>query len=429
MRVLGSTRLAKAGATLAGGAAVGQILLFLTSLAAVRLFTPENMGVFSTLSAISACVVTLATGRYELAIPIPKSDTEGLALARLAISLSAVFSALLALLLLVQQDQSWPSWLKPLVQNFWALPILVMGLALFQIGNQLAVRTESYGAIARRAILFPAVTGILQIAAGILDMGAQGLVLSVVLGQVTAFFALWIPSVATMEPKTVEAHPQTTRALASKHKRFPLFLSISGSLNALSVQMPLLIVAGAYGLHAAGQLGVTMKIVALPIALIGQSIGFVYTGEIARMQRERRGSVRRVFDGATLRLGALGVFMWMALVTLSPTLFPLVLGEQWRQAGEFARILSFGLLAQLVSAPLSQTLTIAGRQFAQFALDLTRALLVGAAGLIAKLGDSTVASAVLAMSAAMFVGYLLVWALNRSAASQIDSLSITTLGT
>lgn len=420
MRRLGPARLARAGLLMAGGTAIGQMLLFLTSLVTVRLFTPEEMGIFATLSAVAACVVSFATGRYELAIPIPKSDREGLAIARIAMLLSGIFSTVFALILLAFGGYDRSGWLGSMINMFWAVPALTLSVALFQVGNQLAVRTENYGSISRRAILFPLVAGILQIVTGLAGLGSSGLILSVVLGQLTAFFALWIPVRKSIGAGAHEGLAQSARELAWKNRRFPLYLSASGGLNALSIQLPLLVVAGVYGLHAGGQYGVTMKIVALPVALVGQSVGYVFTGEIAKRQRERSGSVLRVFNAATLRLGVIGLVVLFAMLLLSRSLFPLILGDQWSEAGEFARLMSFGVFAQLVAAPLSQTLTIAGRQFTQFGLDLTRVALVGIVGVSATVMNYSASETVFGMSIAILLGYGLLWRANKAAAVEID---------
>ena len=61
-----------------------------------------------------------------------------------------------------------------------------------------------------------------------------------------------------------------------RYRRFPIFLTPAGLLNASGVYVPLLLVASFYGATAAGYLGFSQRILSLPVTLLGQSIAQVY---------------------------------------------------------------------------------------------------------------------------------------------------------
>jgi O-antigen/teichoic acid export membrane protein len=416
-----STRpqLLRAGLLVGGGTAAGQAVLFLTSLVVVRLFSPEEMGLFTTLSSISACLVALFTGRFELAIPLPRGNRDSVNLARLAIGASSISATLLCLALMITPT-IFPE-LRPghMSVIFWALPSLIMGVALFQVGSQVAVRTENYKAISRRAMIFPAVTGTLQIGAGLLQLGTAGLVLSVCLGQLTLFLSLWIPASKSLNDS--EGTPVLDAwQLAKRYKRFPLVLGPAGVLNALATQLPQILVAILYGLAAAGQLGVAMRIVALPVVLIGQSLSYVYNGEIAKRVRNSDPGILHAFDKLSLSLAGISAAVAAALYTLSPLAFPMILGTTWTDAGKFASILALGVAMQLLVAPLSQTLTISGWLGAQLTLDILRSATIAGCFAAAYLTEAPVESYLLYVTMGMTITYAALWVVNRKAAKALD---------
>lgn len=410
-----------ASLSLASGTLVGQAALFLTSLVTVRLFTPEEMGSFATLSAVAACLVALSTGRYEMAVPLPSSNADSITLARMSIVLASLFGMVLALVLLAARANGVQGWFADVLAYVWAVPLLTVGLALFQVGSHLAIRSEDYSAIAWRSVLYPLVTGALQIGAGLLSTGSAGLVLSLVAGQTTAFLAMWIPAKKALQLDTGEHTPWSE--LARKYARFPTFLSFSGVLNALSFQLPLILVSYVFGLQAAGQFGIAMKIVSLPVTLVGQSVGYVYTGRASKQHRTKSGGIWRLYKISSLKLAILALIAGLGIYAWAPSVFPILLGDTWAQAGVFAQLMSLAVVGQIVAAPLSQTLTIAHMHYWQLAVDAMRVVALVLAGVAATAMGWTAETSVFLMSVVIFLSYGVLWAVNCYAAKRIDLLT------
>ena len=79
--------------TLMTGTAFAQALPIAVSPILTRLYTPAEFGVFAMYMAIASILGVLVTGRYELAILIPKQDRDAIHIAALSAALS-VFIAL-----------------------------------------------------------------------------------------------------------------------------------------------------------------------------------------------------------------------------------------------------------------------------------------------------------------------------------------------
>jgi O-antigen/teichoic acid export membrane protein len=78
--------------TLMTGTTLAQAIPIAVSPILTRLFSPAEFGVFAVYLAIVSVLAILATGRYELAIMVPKKDRDAAALAVAAFMLSLFVS-------------------------------------------------------------------------------------------------------------------------------------------------------------------------------------------------------------------------------------------------------------------------------------------------------------------------------------------------
>lgn len=162
-----------------------------------------------------------------------------------------------------------------------------------------------------------------------------------------------------------------------------------------------------------------MKILAVPVALIGQSVGFVYAGQIAKSRRAGEKDVRLLFDRMSLLLGGVAVVFVLLSFFLAEPVFSWLLGEEWRMSGQFAAIFTLAPAMQLVASPLSQTLVVSERTFQQLTIDGIRAGSLAMAFILLFLLQIEVFTSVFVISVVSMTGYLLLWIINRRAARDI----------
>lgn len=404
------------------GTAGGQLIAFLGSLVTVRLFAPEEFGIFTTMSAVVACLTPLLSGRFDMAVPLPKSDRDGLALATTAALVAFVISAIMSVGMVMygafssDMDGVSPWW--------WGLPSMAVALTIYQGANQLAVRFGAFRSLALRGLMYPSLMTAVQVVAGLTGAGPEGLVIGLLMGQVVTGLSIWIPlrrrKLSDEEPDA-EGGLQRQRRLTGEYRSFPAFLGPSGAMNALGTQLPQIGVTFLFGLSDGGQFGVMMRILAVPVALIGQSLGYVYTSEIARDRRQAEGKVFSTFRSVSLRLALVAALLFLVLITAGPPFLTFVLGEQWSVAGELARYYAIGVAAQLVVAPVSQTLILAGKAKTQLAIDTVRVALIAMVFLAAQVFSWTLFVVVLVVAVVVALSYGFAMIFYRRAASRLDT--------
>lgn len=74
--------------TLMTGTTIAQAIPIAISPILTRIYTPEDFGVFALYMAIASIVAVVATGRYEMAIMLPKKDSDAINIVALSILIS-----------------------------------------------------------------------------------------------------------------------------------------------------------------------------------------------------------------------------------------------------------------------------------------------------------------------------------------------------
>jgi len=159
----------------------------------------------------------------------------------------------------------------------------------------------------------------------------------------------------------------------------------------------------------------TQRVLALPVTLVGTAVAQVYLSELAKAVRSHSARGRALFRKASIGLSAIGAIIAVVLIVLGPWLFALVFGNEWETSGQYARALALGLGAQLVAAPLSQTMIAMERQRLQLAWDVTRVLSTFAVvGLVVHF-DGSALSAVWAVGILSASMYAISWTMSLAA--------------
>jgi O-antigen/teichoic acid export membrane protein len=395
------------------GTAGGQIVALIGMPILARLYTPSDFGFLAVVTSITTIVGTVAALRFELAIPIAKSEHEAFSLATLGLlsSLSTLLVGSLSILI-------WGNWLSEALLGgrsaiwLWCIPTIAAAIGIFTVLNQLAIRGRRFGEIGRRSFVQAAAVVIIQSSTGAAGLRPGGLILGLGLGQ--AVGAATLARGARLHAS--EARPSrgyaSLRRVARSYRRFPLLLAPAGLINIIGLQAPILVFAQFYGPDVAGWLGLTQRVIALPIALIGTAVAQVFLAELSHKYRSNPADCHKMFIRASRKLALFGGIAALGLAFGGPWMFTLAFGREWSPSGVYAQALALSLAAQFVAAPLSQTLIVFGKVAAQLYWDASRlVLVVGLVSLAARLEASPIC-AVWVMGAASAAAYIASWCLS-----------------
>ena len=345
--------------TLAGGTVLAQAIAVAASPVLTRLFAPGVFGEFAVYLSFVTIGAVAISGRYELAILLPREDEEARDLLVAALGLAVVLSvASLAVLAVAGGSIARLMRVPAMARWAYAVPLGMLLTASYQSLSYWINRKARYRELVTSRVMQSATMFGAQGGGGAVHAGTASLVGGHLAGQVVAIAAAMRDAVRQDGALLRQASWEGVRRVALLHRRFPLFIAPGHLANATSSQMPTILLGSLFGAATAGLYALAERVLVLPSALIGNSIGEVYRQEAAEIY-QREGNCRALFLKTARRLAMIGFGPCAVVFVAGPWLFAFVFGEEWRAAGELARILAAMVFFQIVSSPLSQTVLLA----------------------------------------------------------------------
>lgn len=359
----------------------GSVAAKLIGLAAIpvitRIYSPEQMGLLSAFVAVVAILSPLATLRYVMALPVPKTQNAAINLLLLNLLILGFTTALMALMAWIWGDRILSAISFSQLSPF--LPFIVLGFfftGLYEVANLWGTRARSYRLLAISQTWQALVGNFVKIASGLISAQALGLVLGQLVQQIFGIFPLMKICYSDIRGSTGSINFPRMRKLAGCFSDMPGYRLPSHILLMLAMQGPLLLTAKIYGMANAGQLGLALTALALPLALIGGAAGNAYFAEISALGRRQSQKILGITTDLTKKLLYLSLPPALMLLLLGPWMFSVVFGENWQMAGEYARVLSVYLVFQFISSPLGNVLTLYRRQDLLLKMNLSRIFMI-----------------------------------------------------
>lgn len=338
--------------TLSGATAISQLVTVAALPVLTRLYDPHAFGVAGAYAGMIGLVVVVATFRYELAIPLPRSDRGGLHVA--AISLFALlFIAIVAGLAAPFVFSQWVGEETGLSSSAFAALVVVGTLTAgaYAIANYWAVRKSRFGVIARTRIQQGVAGAGTQLALGFAGFGALGLILGQIIGQCAGLVRLAANMAADNRRTGARIHRHGLAWAASRYRRFPLYDSWAGLLNVAGAQAPVLLFAALFSPVLAGYYALSVRLLSAPLSLVGKAVSQVLLPRI--VEAGRRG------EAAQLVLRLINILAWLSFVPFTivaltaQDLVPKVFGSEWAPAAMVVSWTAIWAAFQFVTSPLS----------------------------------------------------------------------------
>jgi O-antigen/teichoic acid export membrane protein len=371
-------------AVLVSGTAVAQAVPILASPLLARLYSPADFGVFSLYLAVAGMVAAAAMGTYDQAVVLPRERDDAVNVAALAGGLAvAVAAATLVfaggwnLLHRGGPGAEFARWL-------YLAPASVLFVALWQLLTYWHNRHGRFREVAGNRVTQAAAGSGVQLALGAAGLGAGGLIVGAVAGQAAALAGLALLLLRRDRGVLAGASRAGALAQARRYRDFPRYNLVQVLLDGVRDSGLIMLLSYLFGAAVVGYFGFAVRLLRVPMQLVGSSLAQVYYQHAAATHQEGA-PLWPVLRVLLRRLVSLALPALLAVLLLAPPAFAFVFGEEWRRAGEFARLLAPWLLMNLVSSPVSQLPLILNRQRAFMYIGLGYNLLIPAALLGARL--------------------------------------------
>jgi len=363
MKLFKSSSFLKSVITLSAGTTIAQAIPALISPILTRIYSPEDFGVLAIFISFTAVFSVLATGKYELAIVLPKKNEQARKLVRLSLVLTAYFSLTLVFIFFLGHDYIL-SFINDKKISFWLylIPLSVFLTAAFEVYRYYSIRHSSYKAISQSTILKSGTSSVFQIGVGVISTGPLGLLLGNILSLFTGNLSLKNIYSKNSSQKEKETYKiKDLKDMAIRYKNFPKFTLPSSFLNSASLQLPVFFFTTFFSSTIVGFYALTQRVLNVPMTVIGNSIGQVFFQKASDYKNNPR--ILKVLTWSLYKdLLKIGIIPLAIIIFFGKEIFSFVFSAQWEVAGSYAQILSVWIFFVFISSPISNLLFVQERQ-------------------------------------------------------------------
>lgn len=343
---------ARAVLKLTAGSATAQVIGIAAAPILTRIYTPAEFGALSVFLAITTFVSIAATGSYEQAIMLPREDREATELAVFAIALSVItttvtlFGVLFAVpALSVDGEQNSYGWL-------YFLPPMVLMTSIGSVLLAFSTRLKMFNLVATTSMIRAICQTAAQLSLGALQPSSASLVASSTIGVTVANMRLY----AALHSKIRSVGLRKARVLQSarNYSRFPRNTLPAVLLNSTSLTALPLFIGAFFGAAVLGVWSLAMRMLTIPLTFVGQSVTQVYYRRAVEVHHAGMDSFA-LYSGTVKKLALISIAPFTLLAIVAPSVFEIVFGPEWSEAGIYARIMIPWLWVRFLTTPVAQT--------------------------------------------------------------------------
>jgi lipopolysaccharide exporter len=346
---------------------LAQIFNFLFSPIISRLYTPESIGQYTVISAYTAIIVPICFFRYELTIPVIKDNLFASKLIFTLLKFGILIGSLLTCILFFLINTGPLSW---------ALFITVFFGVIISCMTLWCSRCEAYSAINYNRLGTVILNGTtIILLASVFPNNPINLLLGFVISNLLGLCVMiYVTHKSGKLPICSQNRNFNLKEFINEYSDFPKYNLPMTVVDQFSSNLPLILVFNYFGDMASGQLAMCNNILRTPISILGTSIAQVFFMN-AQKNLEYPFKLRRLFFQNVLVLGLVSIILIITISLFGPWLFSSVMGSNWKESGEMAKIMVWATGAILVCSPTSILPSLLKLQKTQFLITLCFSIL------------------------------------------------------
>lgn len=345
----------KSIAVLASGSIIAQLITIIFTPIISRIYSPEILGVYTYTISVASIFMCVINGRYDISIVTEKDENNVLPLVKLSLIIGFCITILGTIGILIY-------FIISDIEAYIVIYIFLMLLS-FAIINVLTAynnRRKEYKTISSVYIVRTAAQNLGGALLGLVTTASHCLLIPYVIGQALGIRRQGRPLKGKWN-SILNVDDSKIKLVAKSHKNQPLFSVPALLINSLSYSLITIFVEDLYGMYYVGQYSVSVRLLGLPLALIGGNVSKVFT-ERAAKEYNQYGCYTRALTSTAIFLICIAVPMVAILIMYSQPLCTLFLGDQWSIAGNYIAILAPMFGVRLITSALSPALIIAEKQ-------------------------------------------------------------------
>lgn len=344
----------------ASGTVAGQVIVFAFSPLITRIYSPEIFGLQGIFLALVSIFSPLIAMRYPMAIVVADNEEDVARLSQLSFLIAFGLSGILGFLILTAQAQVLSLLgAEALGHLIWFLPVALLCVALKDVADYRAARFDAFRLIGIVTVIQAFLSNLARVLGGLITPVA-----GILIGVTSAAPALQSALLHFgLRNRAIPSPPVSASAMVSllkKHKDFALYRMPTDTLNAASQSVPVVLLAALFSPAVAGLYTLTRIVFNLPLNVISASIGNVLYARFAEQARNGEPILPLLVRSTAALLAITPMiigFAWFA-----PAVFAFVFGEEWREAGNYARWVSLWIGVGIATVPAVRCIPVIDKQ-------------------------------------------------------------------
>ena len=338
----------------ASGTTVAQLIpIFFTPITA-RIFTPHHYGILGMYMSITTLAGTLATLNYANAIVVPKEDDEARKLVKISLgNCHVLFGIYLIAVLGFQLLAAIYGFGNAVGAWIFVAPFSVLMTGYMTTFTAYANRKKEYKLLSGNRVMAGLIQLPVSLGLGILLKTETGLILGYISGQFVNGIILGLKVIRRTGLGAADLTGfDGTKEIYRKYSSFPRYNLFADFINMFTNQVPVLFLNSFAGPAIVGWFNMSNRLLSLPITFIASAIGEVFK-QRASEDIARSGNCSPIFKKTFKSLLLVSILPFITLLLFGPDIFAFFLGENWREAGHFSRLMAPVFLLRFVNSPMS----------------------------------------------------------------------------
>jgi O-antigen/teichoic acid export membrane protein len=350
LKILYSNDLIKNSFILLSGTVIAQLFVFAAYPFMSRLFNPADFGLFALYVNIVNVLHVVSTGRYDIAIMLPKLHKDSKSLLSASLFFGVIFTALMYIVLLFFHIKIIALFNNPSLSEWiWLVPISIYALCVFQVSNYWLLRNKEFKTSSKLKIVQTLSIAIVSLILGIISIKA-GLIIGYFLGNaLMVIYCLYIFHKTGVFKESLSFHRM--RANMKRYKEFPYYNLLPTLANTASASIPIFYISSFYGEQIVGYVNLAKQIISIPASFVSNSFSQVYFERLIKTKNEGK----RIFKDLMKIVKVLSILALIFCIVISSTAFwafQYIFGEKWVDAGIYASIMVLSVSIQFVISPI-----------------------------------------------------------------------------
>lgn len=344
---------------LASGSIIAQIVTIICSPITTRIFTPEEIGIFTLITTAVTIFSPIISLRYEISIVNESELDNALSLMQLSTIVCGVFSAIVTLCYIIYYNL-----FSSVNYNLFLMALMIYALlfitGIINILVSFNNRMSQYTLITKLYVIRIGMQNIFMIIFGLMKSGVLGLMISQLLGLLFGFKSQ-IGELVNHKEYLKKVDNSKLNHIAKKYKKQVLWSTPATLLNGLSYSSMNYFIHFLYGEAILGFYSISYRILGLPLSVVATNISKVYF-EKASKEYVVKGNCEISFKKTLLFSIVLSIPMGLVMYFMAPIAFKVIFGESWYKSGVIVSIMTPMVMVRFIASSVNVSTIISNKQ-------------------------------------------------------------------